>query len=429
MESKKPRKRKPGQQRLRRPKGSGTVEAVRRQGKIVGYRARKQSVNGDLYGTTRDSYDEADADRLSLKIGEDPAWDPKSVPTLTQFAEHVLLTEIKPNKEEGTFARQETIWRNRVDVHPLGKKRLDKITEADVQKFLDAQRKIELKKRPEGELRYEVTEKPLAPSSLRTIGAFLSVVFGQAKDAGYTSINPARDLRYPKPKNEAGKKKSLAPQEAAGLAGNLLDFMSKLRSQGSRFEAMILTARDTGMRRGELCGLKWDRVRLAGKVPYILVDTAQVRTEGGVRDSGTKSRNVREVPISPETYDRIQLQPKSRTIKDAKGNARTVKMEYVFTTENGTPVRADNFTKTFRAFREEVGMPTLKLHNLRHTYISLMLRARVDLKTIQKNVGHATPRMIMEVYGETFDESQVESVGRFMEVLRAAEEENKKKAS
>jgi hypothetical protein len=51
-----------------------------------------------------------------------------------------------------------------------------------------------------------------------------------------------------------------------------------------------------------------------------------------------------------------------------------------------------------------------------------MLRAGVDPKTIQKNVGHASHRMIMEVYGETFDESQAESIGRFMQLLRDAGE-------
>ena len=75
------------------------------------------------------------------------------------------------------------------------------------------------------------------------------------------------------------------------------------------------------------------------------------------------------------------------------------------------------------AFREAVDMPGLTPHNLRHTYISLMLRAGVDLKTIQKNVGHASPRMIMEIYGETFDESQVESMGKLFGMLEAVARE------
>lgn len=68
-------------------------------------------------------------------------------------------------------------------------------------------------------------------------------------------------------------------------------------------------------------------------------------------------------------------------------------------------------------------MTGLTPHNLRHAYISLMLRAGVDLKTVQKNVGHSSPRMVMDIYGETFDESQVESVGRFMAVLDDAAED------
>ncbi|RYG37391.1 hypothetical protein EON81_06790, partial [bacterium] len=62
----------------------------------------------------------------------------------------------------------------------------------------------------------------------------------------------------------------------------------------------------------------------------------------------------------------------------------------------------------------------------RHTYISLLLRAGVDVKTIQKLVGHASHRMIMDVYGETFDESTVGANVKLNALLHAAHEENER---
>lgn len=419
--SKSPRKKSPP--RRRNPKGAGTVERLVRNGREI-FRARKQSGGKSVYGTVRDTWEEANADLATLAIEGVQSWSAKEIPTLATFAHHVLQGEITRDKEYGTWARQETIWRNRIDGSSLGRKRIDKIDSDDCQRFILAQRKIKLFKvdRGAGEkplLEYRLTNEPLAESSLQTIGAFLSVVFEYARRSPYKFIesNPASRLEYPKAKKRAGQRKSLAPREAAGLGANLLAFITSLGSQGARFEAMVLTARDTGMRSGEICALKWDRVRVSRGVPFVTIDAAQVRSEGGIKDSGTKTAKVRELPIARETYDRIMAQPR------VKGSP------YVFTTESGKPVRRDNFYRTFVRFRNSVGMPDLKLHNLRHTYISLMLRAGVDLKTIQKQVGHATPRMIMEIYGETFDESQVESVGRFMDVLRAAEAEFKEAVS
>lgn len=144
---------------------------------------------------------------------------------------------------------------------------------------------------------------------------------------------------------------------------------------------------------------------------FVVVDNARVRAAKGTKDAATKPGRSREFPIDKETYDRIMALPR--------------RSKYAFTTESGKPVDPNNFSREFRTFRQAIGMPELKLHQMRHTYISLMLRARVDLKTIQKNFGHSSPRMIMEVSGETFDESQREGVGRFRGVLDQAREQLK----
>lgn len=406
---KSPRKTKTAKKpRQRFPRGSGSVEQVGAK-----FRARKRSGGRTVYGTLRDTWEEADRDRATLRF-EDEGLKKGEIPTLSDFTRYLLETDLKRDREYNTWAKQETIWRTRIDEHPIGKKRLDKIDDQDLQRFLDSQRKYRQVRRKgkdgKESVVYELTAEPLAPASLRTIGAFLGVIFKRAKSRryGYVTGNPASGLEYPKERKKA-KRKSLTPIEAAGLGANLLAFATTLRSQGDRFEAMILVARDTGMRRAELCGLLWDNVRRSKDGPYVVVDNTRVMSEGGTTDSATKTGDPREVPISEDTFELIRRQPR--------------RSAYVFTTASGRPVRPDTFTRDFGRFREAVGMPHLKLHGLRNTYISLMLRAKVDLKTIQKQVGHVDGTMIMEVYGETFDDQQRASVGRFQDVLREAEEQ------
>ncbi len=404
MENNEKTKKSPAKKRktpLRRKRGTGSVEAVGDK-----WRARRRRGSESAYGTLRDTWEEADNDRASLKFADELSPVKKgAAPALTEFCEHLLENEIKRDKAYNTWSKYEMFWRTRIDLHPVGKMRLDRIGEDELQRLLDDQRKFAFKAGKNGAKgEYVKTSEYPSCATLRAIGAFLGLVFAYAKNKRYKYVkaNPAHGLEYPVDRS-AARKKSLTPREAAGLQANLLKFTDKLNSQGPRFEAMVLVARDTGMRRGELCGLRWDRVHRAKDGPYLVVDVARVRSEHGTSEAGTKSRNTREVPIGEDVYERIMAQPR--------------RSEYVFTTESGQPLRPDNFTRDFGKFRDELGMPGLKLHNLRHTYISLMLRGGADLKAIQKNVGHATSRMIMEVYGETFEESQRESVGRLRGVL------------
>lgn len=423
-----------------RKKGQGGVQKI-----ANGYRARKQKKGfPPLLGTTRDTWDEALADLATLDW---PDPDAPSCPTLRDFMREQLEGPRKKQVSYGTWQREEIVWRRRVWLSDLGSLPLSEIQTDDCQAFLDSQTKMVPERDADGRAVYVdendepvgrdrkgkligtnlrqsfvMTDEPLDLPGLKRIGAVLSVYFEAARSRrqgfGFIAVNPMHDVEYPKESRQTKAKrtrhrKSLTPEQAASLGANLLDFITTLRGQGERFEAMVMTQRDTGFRRGELCAIKWSQVRFIRRegvdIHFIALETAIARRRGGLEDDATKTGRMRELPISKEAYERIQRMPR--------------RGPYVFSTESGAPVRPDNYGRSFRAFRDAVGMPGLTSHNLRRTYISLMLKAGVDLKTIQANVGHASPRMIMEVYGETFAGSQIESVDRFLDVLKQAEEQ------
>lgn len=271
--------------------------------------------------------------------------------------------------------------------------------------------------------RYVETHERPATITLRGIGNVLSAYFEAAREEPYAYIetNPMHRLKYPVERKGVHKKKSLTATEASGLGANLLAFTSALHGSGERFAAMVNTAMETGMRRGELCGQLRENIRRVKEGPFIRVDNGRVRTPGGMEDSSPKTGRVREIPIAEETYGRIMALPARRD--PDKG------LIYAFSTESGRPVRPDNFSRDFRKFRLSIGMPNLKLHNLRNTYISLMLRAGVDINTIMAMVGHTTPKMILQVYAETHQDTQVAAVGRFMQLLADARKAGKEERS
>ncbi|MGV3619082.1 MAG: tyrosine-type recombinase/integrase [Fimbriimonas sp.] len=368
--------------------------------------------------------------------------DVPAVPTFRDFMEAQLNGRRKKEISYGTWKRDEITWRTRVYTSDLGKMPIDQVTDDHCQAFIDAQKKLVPKRDENGWLVtvdedgkriprdakgkpaqklgrqiYTASGDDLDLDSLKRVGATLSVYFEIARLKPYKliKVNPMADVEYPRERKDAKPaRKTLTLQQAAKLRTNLLSFTTTLASQGARFEAMVMTARDTGFRRGELCALRRDRLGRRKGARFIIVDVGLARAPKGFEERATKTGKTREVPITKETYDRIMALPRKTPEEQAS--------PYVFFTSSGRPVSPDNFTADFRAFRKTVGIPHLKLHNLRHTYISLMLRAGVDLKTVQNLVGHASPKMIMEIYAETFNESMEAAPGRMAEMLSEIEE-------
>ncbi len=72
--------------------------------------------------------------------------------------------------------------------------------------------------------------------------------------------------------------------------------------------------------------------------------------------------------------------------------------DLVFCWEDGTPIHPHNPTRWFREFTEELGLPHIRLHGLRHTYATVALKAGVDIKVLSVRLGHASSTITRELY-------------------------------
>lgn len=421
-----PAKKKPTPHR--RPKGSGGVEKVQTPDGLR-YRARKRKKgHPPALGSLRETWDQAFADLSSLATPDSVLSTPHSAPLFQDFIQSQLEGPRRLAVEAGTLERDEIVWRTRIHGSELGKTPIDEITVDHCLRFIGDQthawRPIKVDnpkfnaKKPEGPENpkriYELQKgKPLTKEGLKRIGSVVSGYLEIARKRPYKYIasNPMQDedFAYPARKREP-KRRSLRPAQAAHMEVHLEAFLKGLRGQGVRFQAMCLLLRDTGVRRGELCAFQRSQLikTLGG---YVLeVDAAERRRGSGMERAGTKTGNVRQIPISNETAKLLQAQPK----RDGS--------PYFFTTATGKPVRPDTFYRDFKRFAKAIGMPELHPHRFRHTYISLLLMAGKDIKSIQKLVGHATPKMILEIYGETFDESMADAPTKLRALLDANKE-------
>lgn len=461
----------------RQARGRGGVEQKLQPDGSWTFRARKRKKNLPLaLGSVRDSKEAAYAD-LPF-IGWDENGKPvdsrlqspsaqrlaPTTPLLRDFVRDHLAEERSNSLSYGAYQRDEIIWRCRLWDSDLGRSPIDQVDKDKAGRFIRAQKKLKpLRDRKGKILLFEQDEsgradvdRPISParhipagrkwetpsgpvvlhsqagwgcelrppvahyietherpaeSTLKIIGAVLSAYYEAAIDAGICQINPFRKLKYPKERKTAARKKSLTIAEAAAFHANILTWTHTLRQHGDRFEGMVALARDAGMRRGEVCGLPRTNLfpRRGEKRPYVRVDNGRVRIPGGMENSTPKTGKIREIPIPDTTYDLIAALPERRDPDTG--------IVFAFSTESGRAVRPDNFSRDFRRFRASIGMPQLKLHNLRHTYISLLLRAGVDIRTIMTLVGHTTERMILQIYAEMMEGSADLAVGRFIQLL------------
>ncbi len=175
-------------------------------------------------------------------------------------------------------------------------------------------------------------------------------------------------------------------------------FLQVARTSGDRFEALYVLAITTGLRRGELLGLRWDDVDLERGT--LRVGRSLVR-EGGRHTVGeTKTRRGRrQVNLTPRTVSALKAH-RTHQLEEKMWLAETYEDRgLVFSTTIGTPVNPENLVnRSYNPLLKKAGLPKIRFHNLRHTCATLLLVRGVHPKFVQELLGHATIAMTLDTY-------------------------------
>jgi integrase len=180
---------------------------------------------------------------------------------------------------------------------------------------------------------------------------------------------------------------------------------------GKPLYPIVVTALYTGMRRGELMALKWGNVDLLANVIRVRKSLEQTKA-GGLRFKVAKTkagrRNITLPDIVVETlrdHRRQQLE-----LRVALGLGKLSDDALVFPDNlEGAPRSPNAITKAWAAAAEALGVPDVTLHGLRHTHASQLIDAGVDIVTISKRLGHASPNVTLQVYAHLFKNSDAKA--------------------
>ncbi len=272
----------------------------------------------------------------------------------------------------------------------IGNTPLEKLTTMDLQKLyrklLTKGRvdRIESKKQPKG----------LSAKTVRNINQVISSAMDLAVTQKIILENPTKACELPKVDH---KEMQTIPLE------QLDAFLKEARETG--VYAMYYIELATGLRRGELLGLKWQDIEWKNGI--IRVRRQIARVDGQIVEAPLKTKNsYRAVTISQQAIE-VLKQQKEKTND-----------QYVFPSPNGGPISPDSVNNMLKRVLERAGIPKIRFHDLRHTFATIALQNGVDIKTVSSMLGHFSAGFTLDTYAHVTTAAQKEAAETMGQVLQ-----------
>ena len=239
-----------------------------------------------------------------------------------------------------------------------------------------------------------MTEAGAAPATVRYVHAICSVAFAQAVKWQMMPSNPARDASPPS-----------VPHTELAVPTDVE--VARLITAAPEVEPMMLPvlvlAVNTGMRRGELCGLRLSDVDLVGR--RVTVRRSVVNVSGELIAKSPKTKQVRHIDFSPETAEVITQRIAEVYALAAFAEVDVTADPYLFSVDatGAKPLDPDFITRRFGWIAKATGL-SYRFHDLRHFFCTHLMVQGFDPLTVAALAGHASPKMTMDVYGGRVDE-------------------------
>jgi len=269
----------------------------------------------------------------------------------------------------------------------LGRIALAKLGPAEVQTFLNAK-----------------SASGLSPRRVQYIHAVLRRALVTAERWGMVSRNVAKLVDPPRvPKHEISP---LTPEQARQLIEACVD---------DRHLALYVTALGTGLRQGELLGLRWEDVDLETGRLRVRHTLANVKGQLTLLEPKTE-RSRRTVMLADAVVTALRAHRTRQRKERLVSGSRWVDSGHIFTTLHGTPYHAATITRAFQAALERAGLPRCRFHDLRHAAATFLLAQGMTLEDVKNLLGHSSITLTSNTYGHVLEQRQ-RQVARAMDAV------------
>ncbi len=325
--------------------------------------------------------------------------------TLNTFFE-TWLSEIKENTvKANTISVYMEIYK--VHIAPaLGKLQVSSINKLMIQRLLN-----------------NMSKNGLSPNTLAKTKAILYSIFKEAMENRMISYNPCENITIRRDKTE---RRVLSYDEQKIFLETI---------QGSRYETLCILGLSTGLRIGELSGLRWSDINFEDKIltverTYIYLHDVKNHQMKDVFHSPKTKNSCRSIRLLDSTLELLQKHKQRQEKEKADQGAEWCPVEdgedLVFTTKNGGPVRGLNVSETLNNYvrkinkqeeiraarenRDPVIFERITPHTLRHTFATRAFESGIPPKVVQQILGHSSLEMTMDLYTHVTEDVQAKEI-------------------
>lgn len=344
---------------------------------------RRRQVYRTVRGTKRDA--ERELTKLLREIDQGTLADSGRA-RLAEYLDRYLAylaTRIRPK----THRRYEQLVRRHIAAR-IGSVPLSKLRPADVQAVVDG-----------------MLAEGLAPRTVIQAYRVLSAALRQGVRWQILAVNPATAVSPPRPERP---RLSVPDTEAIGKL---------LRaSEGTSLHVPLVLAVSSGMRRGEVLGLRWSSVDLDAGIVRVVSTLQQVGQSVSFADPKT-DRARRTIALPPFAVEVLRTHRREQNERRLLLGEAWQDLDLVIDRGDGAPVAPDVFSRSFQRLARRIGLDGCRLHDLRHAFATTLLAGGVHPKIASEALGHASVAFTMDTYSHVLPTMQEQAAAAIQEAL------------
>lgn len=294
----------------------------------------------------------------------------------------------KRNLNKTTFELYDSYLRTHI-LPKLGHIPLSKLTALDIELFLDS-----------------LQNKELAASSVKRIFSIVHAALNAAVAKDLVVKNVANKVEKP----QVTRRRELVVWDPDFVS----EFLEKTKYASRHWIAVYLAVM-TGMRQGEILGLRWSDIDFEKR--NLTIQQTVNRHREIVTGAKTK-KSVRSVAISPETVEALKEHRKMIMEERVALGPAYQNNDLVVCTHFGGPVTQRAIQKVWTSFLKKTGAPKITFHDLRHTHASLLIKQGVHIKVISERLGHSSVSITMDTYGHLMPNMQEDAAAGLDAIIK-----------
>lgn len=317
--------------------------------------------------------------------------------TLSEYIEYWLLTYKFGSVANSTYDRLECALNVHIKGSDLGNKEIFDITSDDVQEFINSKK---------------IT---MSLSSLKKIKEVLSPCFNHATASKMIKSNPMDLVVFPRNDKSLPIKTKVIEcyndKEIEKIAKTSTYPYYKANARRYRYAPMFTFILNTGLRFGECLALTWDDINFENNTISVNKTLSTIKN----RNKDSRSKKI-QIISDPKTYNSTRILPMNKVAKDmllemkVRNSLSKIESNIVFTNYVGEHINMRSVQETFVSICKDIGIEHKGIHALRHTFGSVLVRNKVDIKVVSELLGHTDVKFTYNRYIHIINEQKAEAM-------------------